>query len=273
MNIFKLEIKKNLKGAIIWGTILSGILFLYMAFFPTMKDLGFNDLMMEKIKLLPKGLLDSLGLSDMPNFSVFMEYYCYVFQFLGIGLTIYGMILGTKALCKEEGDKTIEYLYSKPVSRSNIVLNKMLASFIMILIVTLSILFTSIISSFIFNHGKNIDMISIVTGFALIPVFVYWAIGFVLSSFLRDDSKSIVLSLAIFFGTYLIGVIALTVNKLSNLKHLSPINYNSATEVFKCFDGRAGHSINIIGIIISIIIVIIGVVITLIHYKKKDLYC
>ena len=206
MNLFKLEIKKNLKGAIIWSIVLSCILFLYMAFFPTMKDLGFNDLMMEKISLLPKGLLDSLGLSEMPNFSVFMEYFCYVFQFMSIALVIYGMILGTKALCKEEGDKTIEYLYAKPVSRFKIVLNKMLSSIVMILMVTALILLTSILSSIIFNHGKDIDMISIIMGFTLIPIFVYWIIGFVLSAFLRDDSKSIVLSLGIFFGTYIIGL-------------------------------------------------------------------
>lgn len=273
MNLFKLEIKKNLKGAIIWSIVLVCILFLYMAFFPSMKDTGFNDLMTKEISLLPKGIVDSLGLSEIPNFSIFMEYFCYVFQFMSIALAIYGMILGTKALCKEEGDKTIEYLYSKPVSRSEIVLTKMLSSIVMILIVTASILLTSIISSFIFNGGKDIDLISIVMGFALIPIFVYWIIGFVLSAFLRDASKSVIISLAIFFGTYLIGIIALTVDKLSNLKYLSPINYNNATEVFKYFDGRVGHSLNIIGIIISLIILIVGIVITYIQYKKKDLYC
>lgn len=271
MNLIKLELKKNLKGCLIWGTVLAGILFLYMAFFPSMKDAGFSELLDGKLDMLPEGLLDSFGLSDMPDFSVFMEFYCYVFQFIGIGLAIYAMILGTKALCMEEGRKTIEFLYSKPVTRSNIVLSKMIASIISLFIVALMMITASIISDLMFGGGNNIVMIILVNVMMLIPTLVYWAIGFVISSFLKDDNKSIVIALGLFFGTYLIGIIAMTVDKLKVLKYLSPINYNSSSDVFKFFDGRALATLNMTSIIISTIIIVGGVIITFVKYNKKDL--
>lgn len=271
MNLFKIEMKKNLKGSIIWGIVLFGILFLYLAFFPSMKDAGFSELLDGKLNMMPQGLLDSLGLKDMPDFSIFMEYYSYVFQFVVIGASVYAMILGTKALSKEEGEKTIEFLYAKPVTRSKIVFSKMTSSIVSLFIVAGMVLAASILADVIFANGKDIIIILLVNLMMMIPTFVYWSIGFVISAFLKDDNKSIIIALGIFFGTYLIGIIAATIDKLEILKYLSPINYNPAVDVFKFFDGRAGAVLNMTAIVISTVIFIAGIITTYIKYNKKDL--
>ncbi|MDD3048542.1 MAG: ABC transporter permease subunit [Bacilli bacterium] len=271
MNLIKSEFKKNLKGSIIWGIVLASLIILYMAFFPSMGDAGLAELFKEKINLMPKGLLDSFGLADIPNFSILMEYYCYVFQFIIIGLAIYAMILGTKALSKEEGDKTIEFLYSKPVTRSQIIISKMISSIALLFVVLLISLTASILSDFMFGDGNNTVMLILINLISMIPILVYWAIGFVISSFLKDDNKSIIIALGIFFGTYLMGIIAATIDKLKMLKYLSPINYNAATDVFKFLDGRVGSKLNMGAILLSAIIFIVGITITFVKYNKKDL--
>jgi ABC-2 type transport system permease protein len=271
MNLFKIEIKKNIKGSIIWGIVLSGILALYMAFFPSMRDAGFSELLDGKLDMLPEGLLDSFGLSEMPDFSIFMEFYTYVFQFIIIGIAIYAMILGTKALSKEEGDKTIEFLYAKSVTRSQIIISKMISSILLLCIVVLMVMTTSIFADLFLNGGKNALMILIVNSMMLIPILVYWAIGFAISSFLKDDNKSIVIAISLFFGTYLIGMVANTIDDLEILKYLSPINYNSAAEIFKFFDNRIGAELNIPAIILSAVIFVIGIATTFIKYNKKNL--
>ncbi|MFA5407506.1 MAG: ABC transporter permease subunit [Bacilli bacterium] len=270
MNLIKIEFKKNFKSCLIWAIVLSSILFLYLAFFPSMRDAGFSELLDGKLDMMPEGLLDSLGLKDMPDFSVFMEYYCYVFQFIAIGLVIYAMILGTKALSKEEGDKTIEFLYAKPVTRTQIVLSKMISSKALILFVSLCLIVISIISDFIFGSGNTL-MIILVNAMMLIPVFVYWSIGFAISSFLKDDSKSITIALGLFFGSYLIGIIANTIEKLDFLKYLAPISYNPASAIFKFFNGQSGAELNITALVLSAIIFVLGIIITFAKYSKKDL--
>ncbi len=271
MNLFKVEIKKNIKGGIIWGIVLSGILSLYMAFFPTMREAGFSELMDGKLDMLPEGLLDSLGLTEMPDFSIFMEYYTYVFQFIIIGIAIYAMILGTKALSKEEGDKTIEFLYAKSVTRSQIIISKMISSILLLCIVILMVMTTSLVADLIHTSGKNTLMILIVNCMMLIPILVYWSIGFAISSFLKDDNKSIVIAISLFFGTYLIGMVANTIADLEMLKYLSPINYNSAAEIFKFFDNRIGAELNISALILSAFIFASGIVTTFIKYNEKNL--
>lgn len=271
MNLVKIEFKKNMKGTIIWGTILAAVVFLYAAFYPSMSDQGFSELLKTKLDAMPEGLMESFGLADMPDFSIFMEYYCYVLQFIIIGLVIYAMILGTKSLCMEEGRKTIEFLYAKPITRTKIVLSKMFSSIVSILIVSAMITFVSIICDYLFSDGNNTRMILIVNAMMLIPVFVYWIIGFVISSFLKDDNKSIVIALGLFFGTYLIGMVANTIDQLDMLKYLSPINYNPAANVFKYFDNRNGAELNIASIILSSIIFVFGIATTYIRYNKKDL--
>lgn len=271
--LIKLENRKNLKGALIWGGILSIILIIYLAFFPSMASSNFSELINSKLGFMPEGLLESFGLNEMPDFGVFLEYFCYVFQFVIIGLAIYAMILGTKSISKEEGDKSIEYLYSKPVKRSQIVTAKIVSSLMMILLVITMVLISSIICALFLNEVKSIKTILIVNIFNLIPILAYWMIGFVFSVILRDDSKSIVLALSFFFGTYLVGVISNTVDKLDFLKYFSPINYNTSVNIYKFFENISNHSLNILGIIICAIIIIGGTIYTYLYYNKKDLYC
>ena len=63
-------------------------------------------------------------------------------QYIVMAGGIYAAILGVSALVKEESEGTIEFLYSKPVTRSKIVTSKILASavifFIFIIIVGIS---------------------------------------------------------------------------------------------------------------------------------------
>ena len=94
MNLLKLELKKNLKGSIIWGIVLSGVLLLYLAFFPSMTDAGFSELLYSKLNMLPKGLLESLGLAEVPDFSIYgVLQLC--FSIFSHCFAIYAMILGT----------------------------------------------------------------------------------------------------------------------------------------------------------------------------------
>lgn len=271
--LIKLENRKNLKGALIWGGILSFIIIIYSAFFPSMASSDFSELINSKLGFMPEGLLESFGLNDMPDFGVFLEYFCYVFQFIIIGLVIYGMILGTKSIAKEEGDKSIEYLYSKPIKRSQIVTSKIISSFLMIILVMTMVLISSIISTIFLNETDSIKVIVLVHLFNLIPILAYWMIGFIFSVILRDDSKSIVLALSFFFGTYLIGVISNTIDKLNFLKYFSPINYNPSVNVYKFFENINNVSLNVIGIIICVILIIGGTIFTYLYYNKKDLYC
>lgn len=269
MELIKVEIKKSLKSTYIWGISLSVIMLIYMAFYPSMSDAGFNELLDSKIRLLPEALLKSIGLSVLPNFSIFIEYYSYIFNFIVMGLVVYAMLLGTKSLAGEEGNKTIEFLYAKPITRNQILISKLVGSLILIFIVFLMLLITSIFGSIFWSNDNDIMNIIYLNILMLIPILVYFSIGYVISSYLKSDIKGISISLGIFFGSYIIGAISSIVSKLEFLKYLSPINYNQAQKITNYLQGNG--DLNMLGIYLSIIIIICSIYIALIQYNKKDL--
>jgi len=84
------------------------------------------------------------------DFTKITNFYGYILQYITLALMVYVTIVTVSTLVKEETDGTIEFLYSKPVSRNMIFLQKSFAnisSFIVLLFV-LSVV-TSILDKFI----------------------------------------------------------------------------------------------------------------------------
>ena len=101
MNIFKFEFNRLLKGAIIWSLICSILVIMFMLFFPSMKEMGFQDLVGAKIKMLPQEFLEAFNISGSTDFSNIYDFSAYVLQYIVMAGGIYAAILGVSALSKE----------------------------------------------------------------------------------------------------------------------------------------------------------------------------
>ena len=128
MNVFKFEFRRLLKSAIIWSVVCVGLVIMFMALFPSMKDSGMQDIVATKLDALPPALLEAFNLEEALDFSNISDYLAYAIQYISMAAGIYGIILGISALVKEESEGTIEFLYSKPITRSKIVTSKLLSS-------------------------------------------------------------------------------------------------------------------------------------------------
>ena len=53
MNIFKFESKRLFKPMLIWATVCILCIILFMSFYPSMSDLGIQDLVGSKLDALP----------------------------------------------------------------------------------------------------------------------------------------------------------------------------------------------------------------------------
>ena len=121
MNIFKFEFKRQFKSLIIWSIVCSALVIMFMALFPSMKDMGMQELVGDKLGAMPSTLLEAFNIDEMMDFSNIKDYMGYCLQYIVMAAGIYGLILGASALSKEEKDGTIEFLYSKPITRNKIV--------------------------------------------------------------------------------------------------------------------------------------------------------
>lgn len=272
MNILKVEFQKISKGLITWTISLSAILAMYIMFFPSMKDAGFSELANAKINMMPEAIKTAFGLNNMPDLSVYTEYLAYILQYIILGVSVYALILGTKSLVSEEQDKTIEFQMANPISRKELVTYKMIAGFIAVTVLMISILAVSLIGGSLYAKTEYFMQTATIVKMSIIPAYVYLFVGFLFSSVLRKSIATPGTSLGIFFGTYIIGIMAGVIDKIKWLKYVSPSNYVISSDILKSnlVDPAKGN-FNMTGIYIGIVLAIVSIIATYVVYNKKDM--
>lgn len=272
MNILKVELRKISKGLTIWVIALSAILFMYIMFFPSMKNEGFDELVKVKMNMMPDAFKEAFGLENVPNFSIYTEYLSYVLQYIMIAVSIYALMLGTKALASEEQEKTIEFQMANPISRGELVTYKMLAGFIAVSVVMIALLLTSLLGGAIYSNTEYFMPVTTIVKMSIIPAYIFLFIGFALSVTLKKSMATPGTVLGIFFGTYLIGIMAEVVDKIKWMKYLSPSNYVLASDVLKSsLVDKSKGDFGMTGIYIGVILIGVSVIVTYWRYRKKDM--
>lgn len=272
MSQFIMECRRLWKGCAIWCAALAGLFVMCAAFFPSMESTELGTLLSEKLDLLPQGLLDAFGLGSGLNLSDFMEYAAYILQFMMIGAAVYGMILGTRALVSEEGDGTIEFLYAQPVSRLRIVLTKMTASALALTLTGTALLLTALCCAAALGEGDKAGQLAAVTCLSFLPCFIYWAAGFAVSAFLSRSSGAVSLSLGLFFGSYMLGIVAQTVEQLDFLHYLCPVMYAVPVDIFRALAEKPGSEpLSGWTLLLGVALTAAGIVTALVQYRRKDM--
>lgn len=260
--MFKRELKLNLKSLIIWTLIIVIIFLISFLIYPSLTQ---DEVMLEElIATMPKEMLqifnmDIISLNKVSGW-LLSEGYLMV-NLIG---SCFFAILGGTILLKEQSDKTIEFLFSKPIKKSSIVTSKLLTGLIYIFIFNLIISLTTLIglnlsNDFNFKHWLYSS---------IAPIFVhtfFFCISLLVSNYFKKTNKSITTNLGIVFGTYLLGVLSLMSEKIEFLKYFSPFEYiNSKTII-------TNNSLDIFNLFLLttyIIITLIGLYST---YDKKEL--
>jgi len=268
MNIFKYEFRRLFKSAITWSIVCGVIISMFMLFYPSMRDSGMQELALTKLEALPEGFLEAFNISDMVDFTKLPDYTAYVIQYIAMASGIYGAILGVSALVKEESEGTIEFLYSKPITRSKIVTAKLGASALIFYMFILLIGIVTMAISFIVKPEDVETMIMIMDvktlyiGIAFLG-YIFMALGFLISVFIKRSKQAVPIALAVFFTTYLLGVFGKLKDNLEFFLYLSPFDYAVPSKIIK--DGFEFKYL-----IVGLLIMIISIIGTYVVYNKKD---
>lgn len=262
--MFKRELKINLKSFIIWTSILIGLFLVVFLVYPSIINSANIKMIDEMMKIFPEEMLKAfnMDLSTIDSAFGWLKTEGFVFVLLITG--IYSGILGSNILLKEESDKTIEYLNSVPVTRKNIVLNKILCGlfYIILMIVIIGIFnFIGLSLSGEFDR-KSYILLSITPLFSSIVIF---AICLFLSTFTHKTKKTLGISLGIVFVSYFLNVISEIGESTEFLKYISIFTLADIRNVI------LNVSINPILVVLAICITVIFMILTMIHYEKKEL--
>ena len=262
--MIKRELKSNLKGFIIWTSVLIVIFLLVFAIYPyiitddTMQSLD------EMMKVFPPELLKAfnMDLSSINTAYGWLKSEGFMFILLITGF--YASYVGSNIVLKEENDKTIEYLESLPIKRSKIMTNKVLVAitYIIGMILILGIFnYVALLISGDFNQ-KEFILLSITPLLVALPLF---SINLFISTFMHKTKKTIGISLGMVFIFYLLSVLSELSDKVEIIKYFTVYTLADTRGVIE------NISINPVNIIISIAITIVFICLSYIRYDKKEL--
>lgn len=268
MNVIKFELKKNIKSVLVWSGVTSAVLILFMSMFPSMKSNDMMEIINGKMDALPSVMLEMFNISEMVDFSNLVDYFAYAFQFILIAIAIYGAILGATMLSEEENNKTIEFLYSKPITRKDIVIKKILVAMISNILYVMIIGIVSFVFIIIFtetnsNIIENFMSVKSIIIAAFIVSNVFMAISLVFSIVIKNVKAPIQVGIGIFFGTYILGIVSKLNENIEFLKYFSPYDKFIPADIV-----AGGLDINYI--LLSLVIIVISIIITIISYNRKD---
>jgi len=267
MNVFWLELRNTWKSTLKWAIILCAVTFLMLAFFPSMQTEGMKELAGAKLEGIDPALLEALGLAEMKDFTLISNYFGYLLQFTALSIMAFVMLFAVNSLVKEETDGTIEFLYSKPVTRSRIYVQKILAmslSFFLLIAALFIVTGAGYVLFSDYSLAESIEELGKLYGAVLFAGFVFMALGVLFSSLIKSAKSSSGIALAVVFGTFILGIMGVIVSDLSFLTNISPMEWIKAQKVLT--DG-----ISVKEWIIGLAVIAASFVAAHEIYKKRDL--
>lgn len=261
MNIFLREIKINIKPFVFWSI---GIFLLVAA--SMVKYTGFTENTQAASMLIdkfPKIVLAMFGMSNL-DITTLSGYYGVIMFFAFIMGAIYSINIGSKSVAYEINEKTSEFIYTKPVSRTSITFHKMLASFVMIFMFCLVTFASSFIGIAMLQVENTIaDKILLLNISLFFTMLVYYAIGAFASS--MNAKKGNLIASLVFLFTYIIGFIYDVVENNKIIQFFTPLKYFDVSAIIKNVE------LNMLFIFLSLFITFVLSTLSMRNMCKKDL--
>ena len=262
MNIFLKELKSHRKSLIIWSVcvflmVASGMM-KYQAYSTSGQNIN------EIVGSMPKSMRVIMGFvsGDLSKAGV---YFAMLYLYLLLMATIHAAMLGATMFAKEERDKTSEFLFVKPVSRSTVITAKLLAAFVNIVIFNLVTLVSSVVLVGQYNKGESVNReIAVLMVAMFILQLMFMVIGSALAAVKKKPKSAASLATGILLLTYMLSII-IDLKDANGLKFFTPFKYFEAKNIMN------GSGLEPVYVILSIILIAVLTMITYVFYKKRDL--
>jgi len=258
------ELKAGSRSFIIWAVCLSGLMFLSLSMFPSFTSgqiIDINDM----LKGFPENMLKGFGMLGL-DLTKPMDYFVYIYPYVVLGAAIWGMLMGATILGKEEGEKTIEFLYAKPITRNQIFLSKLCAVVSQILLLAVIFYCVDVVAFAFFSGGAyDAGLLMLLTLAIVLIMMIFVGLGFLLSVFVVKPRKVMPIALGVGLGFYMLSIVANIKSEWPWLKYLIPYQYFDGIKILRNGGLDAGFVALALGV--SVVCLVAAWLI----YRRKDI--
>lgn len=263
MNLFLRDLKANLKPLIIWIISLFILILILVVAYPVaiekMKSLD------EVLASMPKELLLAFNLESY-DWSIALNYLAYEFQYIFVAASIFAVTLAAGIFSKEETNKTISLIYSKPITRKEIFISKVLNIYFILVLFNLLLFVITYISLKIGIKDQVIvikDVFNLYLALFIIQS-VFASIGSFIAITLKNPKAAAIMTSGIVIFSYMLGMFSKIAEFMNKFIYVSPLHYFLPDQIV-----RTGvFELKYLVISLSVIVILIGI--SFAKYNKKD---
>lgn len=262
MNMYLKELKSYRKATIFWSL---GIVFFMLASMSKYEGYSKAGVSVNEIfEGLPAGFSSFMG-ANIIDLQTAGGWFAICVLYLSVMLGVHAVLLGSGIIGKEETDRTIEFLFAKPVSRNLILVSKILAAFTIIAALNIVTLLVSLVTVAAFNEGPSIsgDIVFMMPSLLFIQL-LFLTVGISFAAVMRRPKRSGMLSAAVLLATFIISAFVDITDRYDFLKYVTPFQYFDPKTIF------ADHAYNAIYILITITAIAIAILFSGFAYKNRD---
>jgi len=264
MILFRRELKRNVKALVIWSAALGALVFIMMSVFTQMAQEA--ELLEQLTSAFPEGLHRVFGMDTLNMASVLGFYGVEVYSMTTLFGSIYAAVLASGILSREQSEKTIEFLLSKPVTRTRILTEKLAVVALNLVIFNLVIGLASAIS-FLTLQSQEVEwsrfLLLTFAQFLLHAAFA--AACFFLSSFISRSRTILSVSLGLVLITYFVFVAANLADTLHFMLYLTPFHYVDAADILE------SGTFNVLSVTVIPLILVLGTGSAYVIYNRRDI--
>lgn len=224
MNLFVREMKRNRVSFFLWLSILIAVNGLMLASFDSVAEMAKNTEAM--LAQYPEKFVQAMNLDQLKMTNILHYYASRSFLLTIILGSIYGMILSSCILSKEESKKTIEFLLSKPINRTSIITAKLACTLIYVVLFNLLFSGSNYFLLMLFKtESFSIKAFLLLSLGTLLTHLIFTVIGLLISALSVKTKTNISLSLAVVFLTYFLSILVSLKEELVFFKYFTPFSF------------------------------------------------
>ncbi|MEP6710746.1 MAG: ABC transporter permease subunit, partial [Candidatus Saccharibacteria bacterium] len=188
----------------------------------------------------------------------------YLFTFVTLAGAIQAMNLGVGIISREYSGKTADFLLAKPVGRSSVITQKLLATVVLLLIT--NVIFTvAAFTTALVVSTKSFDVTTffLIASTLFLIQLAFLTLGALLSVVITKIRSVIAVTLPTIFAFFIIGSIGAIVGT-DTVKYLTPFKFYDPAYIVQNNDYEMKF------VIVELVFVILAVTATYVLFNKKD---
>lgn len=264
MNIYKRELRAGLKPFIFWSIGLFILVFAGMTKFMGIDASADSASITELMDKFPRVVLAMMGMAGV-DVNTLGGYFSILAYYALICSSVYALHLGSSAVSRESVDKTYEFVFTKPRTRSYILLIKLLSGLSYLTVFcTFSFVFAVSAISVLGFSGNITYQILLFTITIFLISFMFFSLSAFISAATKRAEKGSFYGNLCFLVVFVIGIIYDMLENGGVLKFVAPLKYFTSQDLLE-------KKLDPIFVSICIVLTVVFLWSTFIKFRKKDL--